>query len=58
MPQKQREDETQHIFRMDREYSEMVKFGPNDHEYDKVCRQLKNLVNRAIERREPALKGM
>ncbi|KAK0620758.1 hypothetical protein B0T14DRAFT_481818 [Immersiella caudata] len=42
------EDGTEHICAVARTHSEMVKFGPQDHEYDKVRETLRALVRRAL----------
>ncbi|KAH6637140.1 P-loop containing nucleoside triphosphate hydrolase protein [Chaetomium tenue] len=42
------EDGAEHICAIARTHSNMVKFGPRDHEYDKVCEKLKGLARRAL----------
>lgn len=42
------EDGPEHICAVARTHSNMVKFGPEDHEYDKVCEKLKELARQAL----------
>lgn len=42
------EDGPEHICAVARTHSNMVKFGPEDHEYDKVCEKLKELAHQAL----------
>ncbi|KAH7318509.1 hypothetical protein B0I35DRAFT_451334 [Stachybotrys elegans] len=42
------EDGPDHICAIDRTHSDMVKFGPQDHEYDKVLQRLLGVVRRAL----------
>ncbi|KAL6408358.1 hypothetical protein AUP68_08215 [Ilyonectria robusta] len=42
------EDGPEHICAVARTHSNMVKFGPEDHEYDKVCQKLKELARQAL----------
>ncbi|EWZ78435.1 hypothetical protein FOWG_17299 [Fusarium oxysporum f. sp. lycopersici MN25] len=42
------EDGPEHICAIARTHSDMVKFGPHDHEYDIVCTRLKGLARRAL----------
>jgi protein SERAC1 len=41
------EDGPEHICAVPRTHSDMVKFGPQDPEYDKACERLKGLSRRA-----------
>ncbi|KJZ70126.1 hypothetical protein HIM_10496 [Hirsutella minnesotensis 3608] len=52
------EDGPEHMCAVARSHSEMVKFGPNDPEYDKACERLRGLARRAVEgkRRQRAAK--
>ncbi|CEI70947.1 unnamed protein product [Fusarium venenatum] len=45
---RQWEDAREHICRVARTHSDIVKFGPHDHEYDKVRARLERLVRRAL----------
>lgn len=40
----------EHICAIDRTHSEMVKFGPQDEEYEKVVEIIKGIVQRAAKR--------
>jgi hypothetical protein len=42
------EDGAEHICAVARTHSNMVKFGPQDHEYDKVREKLSGLARRAL----------
>ncbi|KAH6970751.1 hypothetical protein BKA56DRAFT_559223 [Ilyonectria sp. MPI-CAGE-AT-0026] len=42
------EDGPEHICAVARTHSNMVKFGPEDHEYDKVCEKLDELARQAL----------
>ncbi len=42
------ENGPEHICAINRTHSDMVKFGPEDHEYEKVLQRLKGLVRRAL----------
>lgn len=42
------EDGPEHICAIARTHSEMVKFGPHDHNYDNARERLKGLAQRAI----------
>lgn len=42
------EDGQEHICAIDRTHSELVKFGPQDHEYDKVLQRLLGVARRAL----------
>lgn len=42
------EDGVEHICAVARTHSDMVKFGPHDHEYDKTRETLRGLVRRAL----------
>lgn len=42
------ENGTEHICAVARTHSNMVKFGPHDHEYDKVREKLRGLTHRAL----------
>jgi hypothetical protein len=42
------ENGTEHICAVARTHSNMVKFGPHDHEYDKVRQRLRGLAHRAL----------
>lgn len=46
------EDGPQHICAIDRTHSEMVKFGPEDVEYDKVLGRIESLVRGALKARK------
>ncbi|KAL7785260.1 hypothetical protein V8C37DRAFT_419985 [Trichoderma ceciliae] len=49
------EDGPQYICAIDRTHSEMVKFGPEDHEYEKVIGRIESLARRALTaRRRPS----
>jgi hypothetical protein len=42
------EEGPEYICGIDRTHSEMVKFGPQDHEYEKVLQCLQSLAKRAL----------
>lgn len=42
------EDRPEYTCAVDRTHSEMVKFKPEDHEYDKVLQRLRDLVKRVL----------
>ena len=42
------EDRPEYIYAIDRTHSEMVKFGPQDHEYEKVLQYLRDLARRVL----------
>ncbi|KEY73844.1 hypothetical protein S7711_10154 [Stachybotrys chartarum IBT 7711] len=42
------EDGQEHICAIDRTHSEMIKFGPQDHEYEKVLQRLVGVAQRAL----------
>ncbi len=42
------EDGPEHICAINRTHSEMVKFRPQDHDYDKALLQIQGLVQRAM----------
>lgn len=42
------EDGQEHICAIDRTHSEIVKFEPQDHEYEKVRQRLQSLAKRAL----------
>ncbi|RMZ79078.1 hypothetical protein DV737_g3580, partial [Chaetothyriales sp. CBS 132003] len=46
------EDGPENICAIARTHSEMVKFGPQDHEYDKVLGRVKTLIRRALTARQ------
>jgi len=46
------EDSHEHMCAVARNHSEMVKFGPEDHEYDKVRETLKSIARRSLVRWE------
>ncbi|KAH8880966.1 hypothetical protein GQ53DRAFT_799429 [Thozetella sp. PMI_491] len=44
-------DGQEHICAVDRSHSEMIKFGPQDHEYEKALVRINGLVRRALAKR-------
>ncbi|KAK0643713.1 hypothetical protein B0T16DRAFT_188109 [Cercophora newfieldiana] len=51
------EDSPEHACAIARTHSDMVKFGPEDHEYDKVCDRLRSLARRSLLRWEAIRSG-
>ncbi|RKL27770.1 hypothetical protein BFJ72_g12898 [Fusarium proliferatum] len=54
---RQWEDSREHICQVARTHSDIVKFGPHDHEYDKVRVRLDRLVRRALTARHQVQKS-